>query len=1288
MRLQQLIATIALWFLPMMASPGAEYVLRPIPTRQQLPVASIHTLLQDQEGFMWYATRGGGLCRDNGYHIDVFRSDRLHPTLMGRSNHIKDIAETKGHIIFSTLDGLYALDKHDCSITLIDKELEGKTVEPVLAASDGTIWASANQRIYHYDGQFRRLGVYDSQWQGTATYPCRMMEDSRGNIWVSQWQGGIICFDKHSNRFVEQYWSEGLTPVNMVEDKKNGCYWVGTWGGGIVKYCPTEHLVELQAATTGGGDLAQQVIYMLKSPDKSRLFASTMNGLKAYDVVGGLLVELDMSGILPPGLAMTDYMTLDRDGNLWVAGFPPHMFILSPLLPTFTKISPEAQGRLEGAGKTIVWNSVSDGDYIWVGMDRLSLSLYHRPTRTYSYPVGTTINSYSDVNHSGFIKCKNQKAIWNYVGRDVYRLRHELMTIKAEHIATATDEINCLYDAGNGNLYIGHQRGIDVLDITTGRLRPMTIASTSVEDIVRGDDGTLYYCSGDRGLMALSPDGKEQVISDIGEFTSIAKDGQGTLWAGDQQGDLLHYDPIKHEAMIDERGSDLDGNYIRRIAIDSIDHLWILTDMQIKEYDPASGNYRILTADDQEIGFDFFYSVSVDGNIVRVDGAGGILELKPLQGLEARKTIAKPIVTSISVDGEETILGVGGSSIDINADAVNLELQFSTLNHPNASKVFYAYRLDGIDTQWHYLPQGTNKATFVQLPKGKHVVQIMATDENGNWGEPVNAIALNRLPAWYETWWAYVCYLLLAAGAIAAALHYYLKRQRDKQNKIMEEQLTEMKFRFFTNISHELRTPLTLIITPLQSLRRRLNEVNKDVIANNLATIDHNAGRLQEMINRLLDFRKLELGNMQLDLASGDFNEFVATMCESFQPLSREKNIGLGCAIPNKSLYMNFDRTKMQHIVSNLLSNAFKFTDQGGNIAVSVTEVKEEKKVKLQVSDTGCGIPPSDLPHIFERYFQSREGKDPAVTGTGIGLNMVKELTEMHGGTVSVESKLDKGTTFTVTLPTDLAAQVDTAPLMVETGDETPRNGDTATILVVDDNDEFRQFLVGELSDSYNILQASNGEQALQLAGDHDIDMIISDVMMPQMDGMELCRRIKQDESTSHMMMILLTARTAEQVKIEGFKMGADDYLSKPFNMEMLQLRISHLLELRKKRTQEFQRGEEVNVEEVALNELDQKFLNRALAAVEKNLDNAGYDIEAFASDVCMSRSTLYRKLMSLTGQKPSEFIRTIRLKHAARLLKERKLSISEISDMCGFSSTSYFYRCFKKQYGVQPGNY
>jgi DNA-binding response OmpR family regulator len=378
----------------------------------------------------------------------------------------------------------------------------------------------------------------------------------------------------------------------------------------------------------------------------------------------------------------------------------------------------------------------------------------------------------------------------------------------------------------------------------------------------------------------------------------------------------------------------------------------------------------------------------------------------------------------------------------------------------------------------------------------------------------------------------------------------------------------------------------------------------------------------------------------------------------------------------------------MQHIISNLLSNAFKFTPEGGNIAVSVSELPE-KKVRLQVSDTGCGINAKDLPHVFERFFQSRSASDTSATGTGIGLNMVQEMVQLQGGTVAVESAVGKGTTFIVTLSTDLRASETPVQISEPAGEiQTETSHNASNILIVDDNDEFRQFLCSELSETYNILQATNGEEALQIVQDNDIDLIVSDVMMPQMDGMELCRRVKQDINTSHMMVILLTARTAEEVKIEGFRAGADDYLSKPFNMEMLQLRISHLLELRRKRNEEFQKGEEVKVEEVALNEIDQKFMNDALAAVEKNMDNEEYDIDAFASDVCMSRSTLYRKIISLTGQKPSEFIRTIRLKHAARLIKEGKHSLTEIGYMCGFSSTSYFYRCFKKQYGVQPGCY
>lgn len=716
----------------------------------------------------------------------------------------------------------------------------------------------------------------------------------------------------------------------------------------------------------------------------------------------------------------------------------------------------------------------------------------------------------------------------------------------------------------------------------------------------------------------------------------------------------------------------------------------------VKEYNPRSGAYRIFRSSDKAIQMDCFHHVKAEGDHVTIDGAGGILYIQPSANIDQLSSGASPIVTSVTIDGIRRIVGMNSKELDIRHDAVNIEIQFSTLNYLHADKVSYAYRLSSIDTQWHYLPQGVNKATFVLLPKGNYTLELMATDEYGCWGQSVHALQLHRLPAWYESWWAYLLYLLTAVLLMGSITRYYLRRQKEKQQHQMDVQLTEMKLRFFTNISHELRTPLTLILTPLESMVRKIDrwqqedqeETHLTFISNQLMMIQRNAQRLLSLVNNLLDFRKLEMGQQKLELTNGDIFEFVRTVCETFRPISTEKGIGLGYAIPNEQLYINFDSRKLQHILYNLLSNAFKFTPAGGQIAVSIAKTDTEW-LSITVKDTGCGIPSRDLPHIFDRYYQSKNTADPSVTGTGIGLHLTKEYLQLHGGNITVNSKLGEGTTFTAFLPTNIKMKEQPLPAEPHQQAEGPETESRkANLLIVDDNDEFRQFLCGELAEQYNIHQAANGEEALTVITEQDIDLMVSDVMMPAMDGMTLCHRIKQDVNTSHVMVILLTARTAEESKIEGLRTGADDYLSKPFNMEMLQLRISHLLELRRQRNQDFLKGENVEVEAVALNETDQKFLRSAVEAIERHLSNEEYDIDALAADVCMSRSTLYRKLHSLTGQKPSLFIRAIRLKHAARMIKEGSYNLTEISTLCGFSSPSYFSRCFKAQYGVPPGSY
>ena len=1270
-----------------------EYVLTELPTQQQLPVANVHCIYQDREGFIWYGTRGGGLCRDNGYHIDVFRSDRNHPDLIGASNDITSLAgDFHNHILFSTKEGFYMLDKNDYTIHVVDQQMAGKSAGPILVASDSTVWVCSAKRIYHYDQHLQLMATFPSKCMGKDAWASRIMQDSRGNIWVTQWNGGIVRYNQATRQFEEQYWEDGIVPADLVEDPTGHGFWIGTWGKGIMHYDPEKHQITPFPCTYEDSN-ASLTIHLVGDNSSRRLWASTMYGLCAYDIIGGNLYPVSLAGILPDGMSVIDNTAFDNKGNLWVSGFSPHTFILSHPDTSIMKddLSPV---RKQLHNRPFIRNTVKEGDYIWLGQDRKPIALYLQKQGTIVFDKNTSNVSRPSV--TDFCKRHDRQGIWGKEQNLLYHLWYEGQTIQSQVEARVQGDINCILDAGGGEIYIGHQEGIDLYHTTTRTISHLPVSARRVVAILKARDGNLYYASDDSCLTCYNSRRGERMLSTKNEVTDLAEDSNGYIWATTRHGDLLYYHPETGKTAIDDKGSNANGDNIKHIAIDAKGHLWLLSDQMVKEYNPRSGAYRIFRSSDKAIQMDCFHHVKAEGDHVTIDGAGGILYIQPSANIDQLSSGASPIITSVTIDGIRRIVGMNSKELDIRHDAVNIEIQFSTLNYLHADKVSYAYRLSSIDTQWHYLPQGVNKATFVLLPKGDYMLELMATDEYGCWGQSVHALQLHRLPAWYESWWAYLLYLLTVALLMGTIARYYLRHQKEKQQHRMDVQLTEMKLRFFTNISHELRTPLTLILTPLESMVKRIDrwqqedqeETHLAFISSQLMMIQRNAQRLLSLVNNLLDFRKLEMGQQKLELTNGDIFDFIRTVCETFRPISTEKGIGLGYAIPNEQLYINFDSRKLQHILYNLLSNAFKFTPAGGQIAVSIAKTDTEW-LSITVKDTGCGIPSRDLPHIFDRYYQSKNTADPSVTGTGIGLHLTKEYLQLHGGSITVSSKLDEGTTFTALLPTNLKMKELPQPAESHQQAEAPETESRkANLLIVDDNGEFRQFLCGELAEQYNIHQAANGEEALTVIAEQDIDLMVSDVMMPAMDGMTLCRHIKQDVSTSHVMVILLTARTAEESKIEGFRAGADDYLSKPFNMEMLQLRISHLLELRRQRNQDFLKGEDVEVEAVALNEIDQKFLRSAVEAIERHLSNEEYDIDALAADVCMSRSTLYRKLHSLTGQKPSLFIRAIRLKHAARMIKEGSYNLTEISTLCGFSSPSYFSRCFKAQYGIPPASY
>ena len=543
--------------------------------------------------------------------------------------------------------------------------------------------------------------------------------------------------------------------------------------------------------------------------------------------------------------------------------------------------------------------------------------------------------------------------------------------------------------------------------------------------------------------------------------------------------------------------------------------------------------------------------------------------------------------------------------------------------------------------------------------------------------------------------------MAIIIGGIILTANLIKRRHRQKlaiQRQAIESQqivrINELKLKFFTNISHDLRTPLTLIMAPLQVL---LDEVKDEPTRKKLLTIFSNARRLLDLINTLLDFRKLDVGAEGLHCRKDDIMRFISEQCALFTDYAANRNMDFTAECDPSGYMMDFDSAKVGKILNNLLSNAFKYTPDGGSVSVKAT--LKDRDLIIRIADSGQGISPEAKKHIFERFYQGEQGNHK--TGSGIGLHIANEYARMHGGDISVSDNQPKGSVFTLTLPVDgCSAQSDPEktsgasgtpaepPAPENTSEESSAADSPATILIVDDNEEYRDFIADTLSKDYTIFKAGNGREALDIMAKGNISLIVSDVMMPVMDGMELCRQVKTNIRWSHIPVILLTAKTAEEYRLEGLELGADDYLTKPFNLKLLQLRIKKFIDLFERNHRMFSDKLDVSPSEITITSLDEKLVEKAIRIVEEHMSDSDFSVELLSSELALSRGYLYKKLMAITGKGPAEFIRTIRLKRARQLLEQSQMQVAEIAYMCGFNSPRRFAQNFKNEFGMLPSEF
>lgn len=867
-------------------------------------------------------------------------------------------------------------------------------------------------------------------------------------------------------------------------------------------------------------------------------------------------------------------------------------------------------------------------------------------------------------------------------------------------------------------IWVCYHGGVGRFDEKTKRIIPLQnkhfIGNTNINGIAFDRQHRLWAAT-NKGLIMNNQLKLKAVCK------ALAIDKQGCVWVGTSNG--VHvFDAHRGKTYQYGKGEGMANEMIQDLVVDKLGDIWATT---------ANGlcRFRRTLSSEQPFALTMFDSQNklgdakflprtaasmADGKLL-FGSSTGFYIVDPIQVKDMEYT-GHPVFISLLVNNQEVVAGKEydgrvilpfalstTKKIVLEHDENFITVHFSGLNFDMPHHTYYKYRLQGVNNDWIVIsPQdGIGRANYTDLSPGTYKLEVYSAGLDKVWSKQSATLEIEVLAPLWATWWAKLLYLLVFIALIIFVVRWKIEQNRKRMENEKYKELEEMKYRFFTNISHEFRTLLTLIITPIGSILKRTTDGET---RHQLNDVSRNAGDLLQLVNQLLDFRKMEMNGEHLNLTSGNLNEFIQYTTMKFMPLAEQKNIRLAFEDKTEGLFMYFDKDKVGKILTNLLSNAFKFTKAGGSVCVSLEKciLDSRRCAHIIVEDTGCGIPKEDQAHVFERFYRTEQDSSSQQIGSGIGLNMVYEYIQLHEGKVSLESEEGKGSRFIVDIPADLKREVQqeaseenriASPVMADVVDgavgvQTFRKIEK-TVLVVEDNEDFSHFLSQELGRIYNkVLTAKDGIEGAMMAEAENPDIIVSDVMMPRMNGTDMCRRIKENIETSHIPIILLTAWSTDEGRAAGYKAGADAYIAKPFDMEVLLARISNLLEKQEKRQRDFSHSISLDPKTVTDSSPDEDFLKEVIACIEKNIDNSEYTIDSLSNDVVMSRMSLYRKMKSLTGQTPADFIRTVRLKTAAKLLKEEKCTVSEACYRTGFASPQNFAKHFKEMFGVLPSQY
>jgi ligand-binding sensor domain-containing protein/signal transduction histidine kinase/DNA-binding response OmpR family regulator len=1330
--------------------------------------STVNCILQDSKGFMWFGTKDG-LNKYDGYQMAVYKYDAKNKFSIS-DNYIRHIYEDRqknlwvgtsnGLNLFDREKGIFISYKHQINNPA---SLSDNSISCIYEDHRGNLWIGTyNGGLNMFNRQTKKFTCYKrNSANASLNYINYIFEDRENNLWVAA-GSGLNKFNYHNNTFNENLLIPDFKAnIRVIQQASNGDFWIGTENAGIyVVNAKTKKIKRFYHVETDASSLGSNSVTDLIFDKKGNLWAGCVNGgLNLLAPGSNSFYHYTEDYVNKPGtLPQRTVSALfeDNQGNLWIGTHRGGIRLYAPKSQKFELFQQEKDKNSLSYNDVKAFYEDTKG-IIWIGTDGGGLNSYNRTDNSYKHYRynafdNSSISSDAVLDIMGDDRGNLLVATWGG-GLNVFNPKtgtfKRLLNNPRDNSSISSNHVYKLLKDRKGNIWIGTYNGglnrynpdnNTFAKVTKDPQNKTSFLGYDIVSLNEDKKGNIWIGTDDAGLNCLDETTNSFRHYFLGQEKNpiievIYTDSKGRVWAG--QAGLYLYNEANDQFNLHPKSGVLANEFIKGIVEDENGLLWISTTNGLIKFDPDRGSYKKYNKADGLQGEEFSANAFLrarDGKLF-FGGISGFNSFYP-KNIITNKFIPPVYLTEFQIFNKKITPFDDNSPLktDINVakeivlkhNQSTFTLSFAALNYTATSNNLYAYKLEGFDKQWNYIGHD-RKAFYTNIDPGTYIFKVKGSNNDGIWNNLVTTVTIIITPPYWQTLWFRILVGIIFITGAYYALNFKRKLELDKLEKKKKEELHQIQLQFFTNISHDLRTPLTLIMGRLEKL---MKEEVSIAAGHHFSSLYKNTNRLMNLINELMDFRKVESAALSLKVAKGNIDLFIDEITDEFVELAHEKNLSLSF---KKNLTVTdtwFDRQIMEKIVLNLIHNAIKYTPAGGKIMVElagpentiVNSYKNElliknnyqskKSLAIKVTDTGIGIDKDSLKHLFERYYRITESH----LGSGIGLAFVKSLVALHKGEICVYSEKDKGTEVIIKIPCSNDDYNDTEIWNETLAEDAVRLGsvipvlqyeteasstavdnlmeeiNTGTIkkhiLLVDDNPEIIELIKDSLSSYYQISVAADGAEGIVKAKEEYPDLIISDIMMPGMNGIDFCRLIKEDLETSHIPFLLLTAKDNIDSKIEGVGSGADYYFSKPVNFKLLCLTIKNIFEQREKLKNHYAKGHQIEVRELAHSARDKEFIDKLLGHINANMTDTYLDADFLSAEMCMSKTKLYNKIKSITGQSIGEFIRTIRLQKAKEIMIHEDIFITDVMYRVGIQTQSYFTRAFKKEFGTPPAQF